>query len=79
MAEEELRRRAERFGQRHPNSPLQGRFKLFGANNLEDEAITVARQIQAWLSEGKRNIAVLAIDRLAARRAGHWNGKHSAR
>jgi ATP-dependent helicase/nuclease subunit B len=65
---EELRKRAKQFGRRHARSPLQESPKLYGAVSLEDEAIAATRQIQMWLVEGKRNIALLAMDRLAARR-----------
>jgi len=51
-----------------PVSPLADKFKLFGAQSLEEEALAAATQIRLWLTEGKRDIAIVAQDRLAARR-----------
>ena len=51
-----------------PVSPLADNFKLFGAQSLEEEALAAATQIRLWLVEGKRDIAIVAQDRLAARR-----------
>ncbi|MBI5752468.1 MAG: PD-(D/E)XK nuclease family protein [Hydrogenophilales bacterium] len=51
-----------------PASPVAGKLKLFGAQSLEEEAFAAATQIRLWLAEGKRDIAIVAQDRLAARR-----------
>jgi ATP-dependent helicase/nuclease subunit B len=40
----------------------------YSANDIEDEATTALNVIKRWLSAGKRNIAVVALDRLSARR-----------
>jgi ATP-dependent helicase/nuclease subunit B len=40
----------------------------YSANDVEDEATTALNVIKRWLIAGKRNIAVVALDRLAARR-----------
>jgi len=45
------------------NSPL-----FFAATSLEQEARAAAMQVRLWLNEGKRDIAVVAQDRVAARR-----------
>lgn len=63
-----LPRRAEVFRAAHPRSPLVGRLSLFGAASLEQEAHAAAAAVRAWLSEGKTAIAVIAQDRLVARR-----------
>jgi len=47
-------------------SPLA--LELLGTPDLESQARSVAAQIRAWLAEGRRDIAVIALDRLAARR-----------
>ncbi|MES2353229.1 MAG: PD-(D/E)XK nuclease family protein [Pseudomonadota bacterium] len=66
--EEQLRSRAKSFAQRHPNFLLATRLNLYAALHLEDEATAAAAQIRTWLIEGKRNIALVAADRLAVRR-----------
>ncbi|AOF81280.1 PD-(D/E)XK nuclease superfamily protein [Methyloversatilis sp. RAC08] len=47
---------------------LAGRVRLVGAQSLEQEAQCAASCIAGWLSEGRRNIALVALDREAARR-----------
>lgn len=64
-----LRERAAEFRQRCPESPLRGRFELLEAHSLEQEAQAVDSQIREWLQAGKSAIAVIAQDRLVARRA----------
>jgi ATP-dependent helicase/nuclease subunit B len=64
-----LRERAAEFRQRCPESPLQGRLELLEAQSLEQEAQAVDSQIREWLRAGKSAIAVIAQDRLVARRA----------
>ncbi|MDB5841885.1 MAG: nuclease family protein, partial [Herminiimonas sp.] len=41
---------------------------LYPAKTLEDEALCGARTVLAWLAEGKSNIAIVAQDRVVARR-----------
>ncbi|MBU0689399.1 MAG: PD-(D/E)XK nuclease family protein [Gammaproteobacteria bacterium] len=41
---------------------------FFAATSLEQEARAAAMQVRRWLAEGKRNIAIVAQDRVAARR-----------
>ncbi len=43
-------------------------LSCYRANNIEDEATAALNAIKGWLNAGKRNIAVVALDRLAARR-----------
>lgn len=43
-------------------------LRLFGAHSLEQEALAAELQVRRWLLEGKRNIAIVAQDRLTARR-----------
>ncbi|GAO34979.1 hypothetical protein SCT_0359 [Sulfuricella sp. T08] len=64
-----LRERAAEFRQRGPESPLRGRLELLEAHSLEQEAQAVDSQIREWLQAGKSAIAVIAQDRLVARRA----------
>jgi ATP-dependent helicase/nuclease subunit B len=68
VADEQLRQRATRFSLYQGISPVRANLEMYGAAGLEDEATTVTRQIKTWLAQGKRNIAVVALDRLAARR-----------
>jgi ATP-dependent helicase/nuclease subunit B len=63
---EGLRERALAWAQAHPASPLA--LELLGAPDLEAEARAVADRMKDWLAEGRRDIAVIALDRLAARR-----------
>jgi ATP-dependent helicase/nuclease subunit B len=46
--------------------PLAPRF--FAATSLEQEARAAAMQVRLWLQEGKRDIAIVAQDRVVARR-----------
>ncbi len=41
---------------------------VFAADSLEDEAHAVAAQVLAWLQAGRTSIALVALDRVAARR-----------
>ncbi|MDB5801989.1 MAG: Inactivated superfamily helicase [Rhodocyclales bacterium] len=45
------------------------RLRLFASESLENLGEAVADQVLDWLCAGKRNIALVACDRLAARRA----------
>jgi ATP-dependent helicase/nuclease subunit B len=63
-----LLERAATLRLRIPASPIAHRFKLFAAQSLEEEAQGAAVQVRLWLAEGKRDIAIIAQDRLVARR-----------
>lgn len=52
-----------------PESPFIHRVRLIGAPNLEVEAETVAAEVKRWLADGRTAIALVAADRVAARRA----------
>lgn len=52
-----------------PTSPLAKRVRLLAANSMEEEAAAVAQLVRQWLAAGKRDIALIAADRVAARRA----------
>jgi len=52
-----------------PESPLAGRLRLIGAASLEEEAAAVAAEVRRWLATGRKSIALVAADRVAARRA----------
>lgn len=41
---------------------------LYAATGMEDEAVSGARTVLAWLQEGRRNVAIVAQDRVVARR-----------
>lgn len=45
-----------------------GSLRFFAATSLEQEARAAAMQVRRWLADGKRNIAIVAQDRVAARR-----------
>ena len=63
---QDLKSRAEEFcGQ---PSPIAANFSLFRAQSLEEEAEAAEIRIRTWLLDGKRNIALVALDRLVARR-----------
>jgi ATP-dependent helicase/nuclease subunit B len=64
-----LRERAARMRSDCPQSPLKGRFALFAARSLEQEAQAVDLSVRRWLLAGKTRVAVVAQDRLVARRA----------
>ena len=49
-------------------APLAGKLHFFAAVSLEQEARAAAMQVRLWLQEGKRDIAIVAQDRVAARR-----------
>lgn len=51
-----------------PQSAWGTRLRLFPAHGLEQEARAAEVQVRRWLLAGKRNIAIVAQDRLAARR-----------
>ena len=48
--------------------PLGARLRFFAATSLEQEARAAAMQVRRWLAAGKRDIAIVAQDRVAARR-----------
>ncbi len=52
-----------------PESPLADRLRLIGAASLEEEAAAVASEVKRWLATGRKSIALVAADRVAARRA----------
>jgi ATP-dependent helicase/nuclease subunit B len=51
-----------------PEAALSLRLRLFGAHSLEQEARAAEVQVRRWLLAGKQNIALVAQDRLVARR-----------
>ncbi|MDD5181173.1 MAG: PD-(D/E)XK nuclease family protein [Gallionellaceae bacterium] len=62
----------EHFPHAALNTPSTGRtgrkLSLFGAHGLEQEARAAEVQVRRWLLAGKKNIALVAQDRLVARR-----------
>ena len=48
--------------------PLAGKLRFFAATSLEQEARAAAMQVRRWLDQGKRDIAIVAQDRVVARR-----------
>ncbi len=48
--------------------PLGGNLSFFAATSLEQEARAAAMQVRLWLQQGKRDIAIVAQDRVVARR-----------
>jgi len=63
-----LREQAQRLRERFPNAALGSRMRLFAAHGLEQEARAAEVQVRRWLLAGKSSIAIVAQDRLAARR-----------
>jgi len=50
------------------NPPLGDTLRFFAATSLEQEARAAAMQVRLWLQAGKRDIAIVAQDRVVARR-----------
>lgn len=67
-AESDIRRQVERLRAEHPDAALNNRLRLFAAHSLEEEARAAELQVRRWLVAGKTNIAIVAQDRLVARR-----------
>jgi ATP-dependent helicase/nuclease subunit B len=63
-----LKERARALSSRYPSGTLTGRLALTPAAGREEEARAAVAQIGAWLGEGLRRIALVAQDRLSARR-----------
>ena len=60
--------RAQMIKEYHPQSPLQQQVILKGFGSLEEEALQGANQIQTWLDEQRGTVALVAQDRVVARR-----------
>src|SRR5512139_3112333 len=67
-SEPPLRERADQLARRFAASPLQSRITLGAAPHLEAEARTVAAWVAEQLHAGRRELALIALDREAARR-----------
>ncbi len=63
-----LNERARRLAETLPASPLLPEVRLTAAGDLESEARAAAEQVRAWAAEGITRIALIALDRLTARR-----------
>ena len=63
-----LREQAQSLRTHFPQGALSDRLRLFAANGLEQEARAAEVQVRRWLLAGKTSIAIVAQDRLAARR-----------
>ena len=68
QASDSLFERAALLRSAVPASPIAAKLKLFGAQSLEEEARAAVMQVRLWLAAGRREIAIVAQDRLAARR-----------
>ncbi len=64
----QLREQAAQLALHFPQAALGSRLRLFAANGLEQEARAADVQVRRWLLAGKTSIAIVAQDRLAARR-----------
>lgn len=60
--------RAQLLAQQYPHSPFGDRLQLVPAAGREQEAQAAVAQVGAWLQAGLRRIALIAQDRLTARR-----------
>lgn len=56
------------FLQENNIAPLGDTLRFFAATSLEQEARAAAMQVRLWLQAGKRDIAIVAQDRVVARR-----------
>ncbi len=63
-----LRDQAAHLREHFPHAKLTQRLRLFAAHSLELEARAAEVQVRRWLLAGKQNIALVAQDRLVARR-----------
>ncbi|MDH4234194.1 MAG: PD-(D/E)XK nuclease family protein [Gallionella sp.] len=63
-----LRDQAEHLRKHFPQAALNQCLYLFGAHGLEQEARAAEVQVRRWLLAGRKNIALVAQDRLVARR-----------
>ncbi len=63
-----LRAHAAHLREHFPQGALGQRLRLFAAHGLEQEAHAAEVQVRRWLLAGKKNIAIVAQDRLVARR-----------
>ncbi len=63
-----LREQAQRLRLHFPTAALSNKLSLFAAHGLEQEARAAEVQVRRWLLQGKTSIAIVAQDRLAARR-----------
>ena len=59
--------RAKQFANQHKTSPARS-LHTFAASSLEQESRAVELTVRHWLNQGKRAIAIIAQDRLTARR-----------
>ncbi|MDO9221539.1 MAG: PD-(D/E)XK nuclease family protein [Thiobacillus sp.] len=60
--------RARALANAYPDTPLRARFSLSPAPHLEAEARAIAAWVAAQLNDGKRDLALIALDRETARR-----------
>lgn len=60
--------RAGEFAAAHERDPLAGQVSLLAAPGLEAAARAAEQTLLDWLGAGMRNIALVALDRLVARR-----------
>jgi ATP-dependent helicase/nuclease subunit B len=68
-AAQDLLARARALQSAFPLSTLTQRVSVFGAADAETEARAADVQVRDWLLAGKQRIAVIALDRVTARRA----------
>jgi ATP-dependent helicase/nuclease subunit B len=67
-SETPIKARAAALAKAHPDSPMQDRIKLCPAPHLEAEARAAATWVGEQLQAGRSRIALVALDRLTARR-----------
>lgn len=67
-SEPNLQQRATSFRTDVPDNPLEGSLTIHSAHNLETTARIAEQVLLSWLAEGRSRIALVALDRLLARR-----------
>lgn len=63
-----LREQAQLLRGQYAHAELGKRLRLFAAQGLEQEARAAGLQVRRWLLQGRKSIAIVAQDRLSARR-----------
>ncbi len=66
--EQTLLERSQQLPTQITHQDITQQLSLFAANSAEQEAMAVELQVRRWLTQGKKNVAVITEDRKLARR-----------